>query len=178
MIGEWFAHGRRLPTSATGHPADLTVSEAVAAYWRHIETYYVKNGRPTSQQHQIRAALRRLVKRYGHTQVVAFGPLALEALRQGWVDAGLCRNECNRHAAQIVRMFRWLVSKEMVPATVHQALKALAGLRRGRTPARETPPVAPVPMTDVEATLPFLNRRVAAMVKLQLLTACAPPRSA
>src|SRR5262249_14121149 len=44
----------------------------------------------------------------------------------------------------------------------------------GRTAARETAPVRPVPLDVVEATLPFLNRHLAAMVRVQLLSGARP----
>src|SRR6188472_1191145 len=43
-----------------------SVDELIAAYWqRHVVSYYVKNGRPTSEQDNIRQALRFLRRDYG-----------------------------------------------------------------------------------------------------------------
>ena len=75
LVGEWLANGRRMPRPGGG-PTDLTVSELLAAYWRHAEGYYVKDGQPTSQLHCIRAAFRPLKRLYGHTQAADFGPIA------------------------------------------------------------------------------------------------------
>lgn len=58
--------------------------------------------------------------------------------------------------------------------SVHQALATVAGLRQGRTSARESKPVPPVADAIVEATLPFLSAPVQAMVQLQRLTGCRP----
>ena len=69
-------------------------------------------------------------------------------------------------------MFKWAVGVEMVPPSVHQALQAVPGLQKGRTDAREPEAIKPVPIERVEATLPHLNRVVAAMVRIQLLTGC------
>jgi len=55
-----------------------------------------------------------------------------------------------------------------------QDLGAVEGLRAGRTGARESAPVRPVPGDVVEATLPFMTPQVAAMVRLQLLTGMRP----
>jgi integrase len=60
----------------------------------------------------------------------------------------------------------------MVPPSVHQALQAVPGLQKGRTDARESEEIKPVPIEHVEATLPHLNPVVAAMVRIQLLTGC------
>jgi len=47
LVAEWSAAGCKLPpiTSAS----NLTVSQVLAAYLAHAETYYVKDGDPTSQ---------------------------------------------------------------------------------------------------------------------------------
>ena len=57
--------------------------------------------------------------------------MALKAVRQAMVDAGLCRRTVNQRVARVVRVFRFGVENELVPAAVHQALKAVAGLRSG-----------------------------------------------
>jgi integrase len=50
----------------------------------------------------------------------------------------------------------------------------VAGLRAGRTDAREKPPVGPVSDEAVERTLPYLTATVASMVRLQRLTGMRP----
>ncbi len=62
----------------------------------------------------------------------------------------------------------------MLPSSVHEALRTVPGLKRGRSEARETEPVGPVPVAVVIATLPFMPAPVRAMVQLQLLNACRP----
>ena len=71
-------------------------------------------------------------------------------------------------------MFRWAVENELVPVAVHQALQAVAGLREGRSEARNAEPIGPVAGRYVEATIPHLSPQVAAMVRLQLLTGARP----
>ncbi len=48
------------------------------------------------------------------------------------------------------------------------------GLRKGKGQAKEKPPVVPVALAVVEATLPFLTHPVAAMVRLQMYTGMRP----
>jgi integrase len=62
----------------------------------------------------------------------------------------------------------------MIPAPVHQSLKAVEGLKKGRTTARELEPVKPVPEAHVEAVRPFVSRQVWAMIQLQRLTGMRP----
>jgi hypothetical protein len=129
---------------------------AVAPYWRFAQQHYRKDGEPTGELNNIRLAAKPLNELYGHTRVVDFGPLALKALREHWIGAGLCRNVINQRAGIIRRIFKWGVSEALVPPAVLQGLQAVDGLRRGRTDARETKPIGPVEDAIVEATLPHL----------------------
>lgn len=82
---------------------------------------------------------------------------------------GLARKLVNQRIDHIRRVFKWAVSEELVPAAVYEALKTVAGLRRGHPGTHERPKVKPVLHKHVEATLPFLAPQVAAMVQLQPL---------
>jgi integrase len=62
----------------------------------------------------------------------------------------------------------------LVPPAVHEALRAVPGLRKGRPAARERPPVGPVPDEHVLAVRPHMGRQVWAMVELQRLTGMRP----
>ena len=68
------------------------------------------------------------------------------------------------------RCFRWAAGEKLIPASVFHDLQTVEGLRYGRSQAKETEPVEPVPVEDVEATLPFLPPVVADMVRVQLAT--------
>jgi integrase len=172
VVGEWLTRVRRnLPPDPRSSPS---VAEVMVAYWRHVTTYYVKDGRPTSEVDNIRQALRFVRKPYGARSAAEFGPAALKAVRQAMVDHGLCRAYVNRQVNRVRRMFKWAVESELVPVTVYQALAAVAGLAKGRSEAREKPPVGPVPDADVEAVLRHVNPVVAAMVRLQRLTGMRP----
>lgn len=86
----------------------------------------------------------------------------------------LCRKVVNQRIDHIKRMFRWAVSEELVPSPVYEALRAVAGLRRGHPGTYDKPKVKPVPQQHVEAVLPFLCPQVAAMVQLQPLLEARP----
>ncbi len=152
----------------------LSVNELILAYWQHASSYYVKNGRPTDEQAGIRAALRRLRRSYGSDRASEFGPLKLKSVRAAMIEEGLSRGVINQYVSRIRRMFRWAVENELIPVEVYQALMAVGGLRKGRTGARETPKVKPVPEEDMRATLPYLPEVVQAMVRFQRLTGCRP----
>jgi integrase len=111
---------------------------------------------------------------YGHTHAADFDSIALETVRARMIQIGRCRSRVNKDASRIRRVFRWAAAKRLVPVAVCQLLDSVEGLRQGRSEARETPPVKPVPEAFVEATLPFLRPQTAVMVLLQLLTGMRP----
>ena len=90
------------------------------------------------------------------------------------IDSGLARTTINQRVGRIVRLFKWAVENELVPPGVHHGLKAVAGLQKGRSEARETEPVRPVPDAPVEAIRPHVARQVWAMIELQRLTGMRP----
>jgi integrase len=161
-IAEWLANGRRL-----GSSHDKTISEIIVAYMVHV------NGRYTSNEPaNIKLALRPLQQRYGMTLGRDFGPLALKAVRQAFLEGNLSRGEINKRTRRIVRLFKWAASEELVPPDVHAALKTVEGVRRGQ--ARETEPVKPVADALVDAVKPFVSRQVWTMIQLQRLTGARP----
>ena len=170
LIGEWIANHRRFPASPTG----LTVVELAAAYLRHATAYYRKDGEPTGTILRVKATLRIVTELYGHAPAVQFGPLALQAIQQRLVGQQKSRRYINYIAEEIKRMFRWGASQELLPVTVYQSLATVPGLRRGRTEARECPPVLPVAETTANLTIPHLPPIVADMVRLQRLTGARP----
>lgn len=149
-------------------------SSLIAAFWRFAKTYYVKDGKPTSEVTSIRIALRPLKELYGHELCRRFGPIALETVRRKMIDDGITRKRINQHVGTIRRMFKWAASRELVLVATDQSLLTLEGLRKGRTPAKESEPVKPVPWEHVEATLLKLSHQVQAMVRFQLVVACRP----
>jgi integrase len=115
-------------------------------------------------------ATRPLDQLYGDLPAARFGPLALKAVRQALIGAGLARLTINQRVTLVKRLFRWAAENELVPPALYQGLQAVGGLRRGRSAAKETAPVRPVSDELVAKTLPLLNRYVRAMVELQRLT--------
>jgi integrase len=176
LIAEWATSPRPHPAASRSIVGvDLTVNELLVTYWdKHVVGYYTKHGRPTSEVDNIRQALRFLRRLFGSTPARAVGPQALKLVRQDMVEAGRCRSLVNKDINRIKAMFRWAVEHELLPVTTYQALQAVAGLRKGRSEAREAEPIGPVPEAHVRATLPFLSPQVAAMVQLQLATGARP----
>lgn len=155
--------------------AGPTVNAILLAYLKHAEVYYHQDGQPGQEFVAMKAAAKPVKELYGSLPAVQFGPLALRAVRQQMIDSGrCCRKEINKRTHRIRRIFKWAVSMELVPPYVYEALRTVEPLLRGRTTARETEPVPPVPLEHVEAILPFVTPQVAAMIQLQKLTGMRP----
>jgi integrase len=172
VLAEWEANGRRLPTAAAA--PDLTVNEVMLAYWFFAEGYYRKNGEPTKQLYRVQQSLKPVREVYGHTPVKDFGPLALKAVREWMVRAGWTRGYINSCVGCVKRMFKWAVENELAPPSLYHGLAAVAGLKRGRSEARETRPVRPVAQEHVEKVRPALTSAVRAMVRVQQLAGMRP----
>ena len=168
LIAEWLAGGRN-------HSATLRICELLRAYLEHAKSYYRNpDGSPGKEFVDMRQSAIPLAEQYSRLPVTRFGPLALKAVRQQWVERGLARRHINQKINRIRRIFRWGVENELVPADVLRALEAVAPLRMGRTDARETEPIEPADEADVLPVMQLVSRQVAAMVQLQLLTAARP----
>lgn len=174
LIGEWMLRGRQAPSKPGRQSAEMSVGELIVAYVEYADGYYRKNGTPTGEYDCIRHSLKHLRRLYSSTSVTDFGPLALKNVREAMLNDSLCRPEINKRIGRIVRMFKWGVSNEFVPPMIHHALGQVAGLRRGRTKAREPKPIKPVGDSDIAAVKPFVSRQVWAMIELQRLTGMRP----
>jgi integrase len=174
LTGEWLT-SQQIKTPATTTAPDLTIAELVLAFWHHATIYYrLPSGEQSGELDNFRRALKPLRQMYGRTTAASFGPLALKTVREHMVGQGWCRSSVNRQTARLKHLFKWAAENELVPGSVYQALAAVAGLRSGRTKAKDAPPVQPVPVEAVEAVLPYVSRQVQAMIRLQLITGMRP----
>ncbi len=152
----------------------LTIDELAVRYIDFALTYYVKDSKTTSEVDCIRYALRPLVKLFGTRRCRDFGPLLLKQYRDELIRLDFARKTINNSVGRVRRMFRWATENEVLPVEVYQALAAVAGLRVGRSTARETSPVMPVADDVINATMAHLPRVVADMVRLQWLSGMRP----
>jgi integrase len=170
-VSEWIAAGRRLPAD----PASVTVAELVAAFRKHARDYYRDaDGNVSRAVVNFDDALRPVLKLYGKTPAVEFGPLRLKAVREQMIAAGRVRTNINRHVARVRHVFKWAVENEVIPGSVAHGLAAVGGLRVGRSGAVEGEAVKPVALAHVEAVRPHVSAQVWGMIQLQLLTGMRP----
>ncbi len=172
VVREWLINNRQLPAHPGG--GSISVAELMNSYWAWVQTHYVKEGKPTGEQGAIKAALRPVLKLYGHVDVTEFGPQALITCREAMVERGWCRKTVNKHVGRVKRMFAWGTERELVTGSVYHALLAVKGLRRGRTAAKESLAVLPVTKEHMEAAILHVSAQVAAMIRLQWATGMRP----
>lgn len=179
VIQEWLAGERQLPPSGpTGShprtPGDITINEIFLPYWEHAQQYYRKNGKPTREVGNIKAALAPLLDVYGTYPARDFGPLALKAYQKQLVEGGFTRTVINKKLSRVKQFFKWGVENEMIDPRIYHGVSAVSGLRYGRTKAYETDPVKPAPDHLVDKILGFLTPTLQAMVELQQFTGMHP----
>lgn len=150
-------------------PGQRTVAAIALEYHRFCCDHYPAT---STEPDGIACALRPVVDNYGLVQAAAFGPLALQAVRERLVYNRLSRKYINRQVDRIRGMFKWAASRELVPVAVHAALMTVAPLKAGRTAAKELPPVRAVPWSAVEVLLPHLPGVIAAGVRVLWFTGC------
>lgn len=174
LLAEWMASAKTATATDSAVPPSLSVAELLTAYLVEADVAYTKNGEPTSHLHNIKDAILPLRELYATEAIATFSPLKLKAVREVFLKRGLCRSTINKHIGTIKRIFKWGTENELVPAMVFYALQAVSGLRRGRSAARESVPVKPVPEAYVEAVFPHVSAQVRAMVRLQQITGMRP----
>jgi integrase len=153
-------------------PRAATVRDIWFRYFKHAETYYVKNGRRTSEVCCIKTACRIAARLFGDLRAERFDALKLRAVQDEMVRLGWARRSINKQIGRVRGMFKWAAAEGMVPLTTYQLLSLLAPLKKGRTAAPETARVRAVAWMTVESALPFLPEPIRSMVRVHWLLGC------
>lgn len=164
--------------------AKMTVEDVGLRYLSHIEERAggrLKRGDYANNRDAVHA----LIKHYGSTLAAKFTPKMLKTFQkrlaetrkkapksagEGAVGDFLSRKYVNAQVSRIKTMFKWAVAEEFVGGSVHLALTAVSGLRKGRSSARETGKRKPVPLRYVKPILPHVPKVIRAMLCVQVLT--------
>ena len=148
---------------------DPTVSELLLRFLEHADGYY-----DAREYGNFKSVGKWLRTHAGDSLAMEFGPLKLIALREAMIEHGWTRKSINRQIVRVRQIFTWAVSREIIPATNLEALRAVKGLREGRSKAKEKPPIQSVSDSVIQATLPHLSPLVADIVRVHRLIGCRP----
>lgn len=180
----------------------LSVSQLCDMYHQHALVYYRKriSKRQTGEANNVRDSHRALLTLFAD---MAVDDLRVSHLRrlQTYLASGIdpqgeapdlepvARRTVNNRINRIRRMIRWAAEHEHVDDVLPHRLSTLSALKPGRTSARETPPVPPVPEVQVWATLGAIQsdmakrqspeqrrtlERLAVMIELHWHLGCRP----
>lgn len=191
LIAEYFASGKS-PTFGV-KVEELTLVELLAAWVKYAKKYYGKG--PSSELLRAIPVIRIVKELYGTDTVLSFGPLQFEAVRvmlsqpyyrkKAFLDKDgkyvtmdeerlRSRTYVNNQMKRLRSIFRWAVSKSMIPVSVLETLKTVSPLKYGRCDLPETERVKPVDDSTIEATIKYLPKVVADMIRFQRRTGCRP----
>jgi len=143
----------------------FTIRQAVDRFWFAKQL-------PPKDRHHFKQILGHLVGLYGDRPLKDFGPLAFQAVRKKFVEAGWCRSHCNRQASRVKEFLSWLVAAELYDASKLAAVREVAELRKGQ--AKESEPREPVCVRAVVRTLRTATRPVRGLILFGLYTGCRP----
>ncbi len=165
LIAQWTADRSRYPDEPD-HQIDepLTVSHLV-------ETLRAESESQVNLKRLLTVG-KALVAAHGVELIEAFGPVKLRRLRQAMIDKGNSRGYINEQVGEIVRVFKFGVSHELVEANQLVALESLEPLRHGQ--AKETEKRKPADLNDVLETLKHTSSQVRGICLTLLATGMRP----
>jgi len=169
-----FLDGRDRPPQVI-QPGCILLAQLVAHYVEFANEHFRHN---PDERYRIKAAISPRLTCYGTLAVDDPSQKKLKEARYRIIDhhnartgKPLSRKYVNHLTAPLKGIFKWGVSEELVPVSVHQALHLLTGLLRGRTAGVVEPKrFPPVPDTDITATLAFIRPNVATRSSIPLNT--------
>jgi hypothetical protein len=149
LIRGWLANDRTLPEQPITPAAIIadayTVDALCADYLEFAQQHYVKNGAVTDEVACLKSVIRVWVNLFPMMPVADFGPKALKTVRDEMIRLGHSRKTINNNINRIRRIIAWGVEEEKVKGETLWALRAVKGLRKGRSGAKESEPVRPAP---------------------------------
>lgn len=112
---------------------------------------------------------------YSSVPVENFGPLAFQEVRKQMAKVpGRSRGYVNGLCSKLRSAFRWGVSQELVSQQCYDRLLTVRDLGMGQFGLPEGKKVKPVDLEMVATVLPFLNDRMADILRLLMLTGARP----
>jgi integrase len=168
FVCDFLANGRKLPQNKGITLEDATLNSVCLGFLKHVENY----GYSDKEVEAFKMAVKRFRSVFGRTLAKNFGPLNLQSFQQILVEDDCSRRYVNRTISKVRRIFKWGTAQELIPPGVHEGLKAVENLKRGRTTAKDYDPVAPVSDAIIKKTVKYLQRIPSDMVWFQRYTGC------
>ncbi len=147
------------------------MAQVALAFLNYAKGYYGD----TTELKNFRLAARPISDLYSGLQASKFGPKEFRACRAWWLsESTRTRQYINAQMKRLTHIIKWAVGNDLVPVSVHQSIKCVETLKRGRVSAPEAKPILPVDDETVVATIAHLTPVVRDMVKLQMATGMRP----
>jgi integrase len=171
ILSEYYANGGTIYQKSN----DYTIAELCCSFNDHAKIYYRRqDGTKTSEVNTFKLLCTLICELYGRLPVEQFSPIKLEAVRATMIKRGWARKNINNQISRVRTIIKFGVRKELVHVTILEALKTVDGLAIGRTTAKETEKIKPVPKAHIDAIEPLMSSPLWAMIQLQLHTAARP----
>lgn len=170
LLARWESLGRRLWDEPARDPAGdggVTVTQICHSYLLDQTPKVSKSFAAT-----LRTNIKAIRAQFGDLPAAEVGPNLVREWRTAMILADETRSSITRRVSGLMHIFRWAVSRELVPVTVLDAIRTLEPLRHNE--GRRLPPVKPVDDAIVDATIAHLAPSLAAMVELQRITGMRP----
>ena len=173
LLAEYNANGQRMPVERPQQQADapITVRCVTGEFREQIKVRYAKN---RTRANHFTHLCKLLDEAFGDVPADQFGPRKLAELREQLIEKGNCRRFVNTQVRDVIAVFRYGVSRELVKPETLVGLQSLDALRVGQTTAKESRPVLPVKLEHVRQTAPHLSPVLRAMLRIQLATGMRP----
>jgi len=148
---------------------------------RFVLSKQAEHGVRSWQDIQARMVALAVCERFAGLEATAFGPKALQEVVASLLAEGkLTRGGINRRKQQVVAMFKWAVSEELVPPSAWHSLQSVPGLRFGK--GRDNAPRLAADPAAVEAVVRRLredgNLGAARCIAFIRATGCRPGEAA
>lgn len=148
----------------------LPVFVCVEKYLLWAQEYY----HGTGEINNLKSCLRDFKECFEWTPITEIGPLKIQDFMDELVKKDCTRVRVNKILGTIKRMYKYLISREIIGAEKLAEISAVRSLRKGRSKARELPPIEPVSQEIIEKTLETIRAPLDDMIRIQLLTAMRP----
>ena len=157
-------------------PTDaITVDELIEKWAVHAREYYVhKDGTPTSEVNGSLIGLRAFRLLYGSRLVSDLSHPDILRVRDHLVAQHLAVKTVNSYLGYIRRLMKWALDEALINAQTKAELSQVSNIKRGRTAARDTEEVRPVPPNFIKAVQKAMPPSLADMIQVQLLTGMRP----